>query len=202
MTEGIVPGAEGGGPTAPGGAVGGKKGEVKVRVHDKRRVPAGDGERAPQAAPAPRPEPEAPAHDYLDDLRRLQAEFDNYKKRTIKEQTALVERATQRLIERLLPVLDDFDRALAHAGRDGGFELVYKQLKEVLTQEGLQEIPALGRPFDPQVHEAIESIEDESVSEPVVKDVYRTGYRLKGKVIRPAMVVVARPSEPADDAGG
>ncbi|MGH2730347.1 MAG: nucleotide exchange factor GrpE [Actinomycetota bacterium] len=179
----------------------GKRGEVKVRVHDKRRVPAGDGEHDPQDAAAPRPEPETREHDYLDDLRRLQAEFDNYKKRTIKEQTAVVERATQRLIERLLAVLDDFDRALA-ASADGGFELVYKQLKEVLTQEGLGEIPALGRPFDPQVHEAIESIEDESVTEPVVKDVYRTGYLLKGKVIRPAMVVVARPSEPAEDAGG
>jgi molecular chaperone GrpE len=179
-----------------------KKGEVKVRVHDKRRVPTGDGERDPQNAAAPEPQPEARDHDYLDDLRRLQAEFDNYKKRTIKEQTALVERATQRLIERLLPVLDDFDRALAHAGDDGGAELVYKQLKEVLSQEGLEEIPALGRPFDPQVHEAIESIEDESVSEPVCKEVYRTGYRLKGKVIRPAMVVVARPPEPAENAGG
>jgi molecular chaperone GrpE len=134
---------------------------------------------------------------------RLQAEFDNYKKRTIKEQTALVERATQRLVERLLPVLDDFDRALAHSDAAGGVELVYKQLKEILTQEGLEEIPAAGRPFDPLVHEAIESIEDETVSEPVCKEVYRTGYRLKGKVIRPAMVVVARPPErEREDAGG
>ena len=178
-----------------------KKDEVKVRVHDKRRVGGDDERDESQDATATPPVPLK--HDYLDDLRRLQAEFDNYKKRTIKEQTALVERATQRLIERLLPVLDDFDRALAHSDAAGGVELVYKQLKEILTQEGLEEIPAAGRPFDPLVHEAIESIEDETVSEPVCKEVYRTGYRLKGKVIRPAMVVVARPPErEREDAGG
>jgi molecular chaperone GrpE len=137
-------------------------------------------------------------HDYLDDLRRLQAEFDNYRKRMMREQTEIASRAGARIVERLLPVLDNFERALAHT-EDDGMVLVHKELISVLETEGLRAIESLGAPFDPNLHEAVESHEEEAISEPTVVKVYRTGYEFKGKVLRAAMVVVARPVEPKAD---
>ncbi len=136
--------------------------------------------------------------DFLDDLKRLQADFDNYRKRMMREQTAIAERASAGLVERLLPVLDDFDRAVDHESASSGLKLIRKQLMDVLTAEGLEEIPALGERFDPHLHEAVESHEDPDVDEPTCSAVYRSGYKLKGRVLRPAMVGVARPREAAD----
>jgi len=137
--------------------------------------------------------------EYLDTLRRVQAEFENYRKRVIKEQTALVDRATEGLVEQLLPVLDSFELALknfdAAGGQDTesvrkGVELVYAELLGVLEKAGLSRVEAEGKPFDPNVHEAI--MQEEGDGEPVVTDVLRTGYTLKGRVLRPAMVKVSR----------
>ena len=178
----------------------------RVRVVDRRRTrpqavssePHGDAasdvaeDNAPADAPSAKP---APEHDYLEDLRRLQAEFDNYRKRMIREQTELTRRAAARLIEKLLPVLDNFERALDHAGESEGLVLVHKELMAQLSSEGLEEIASAGEPFDPRLHEAVESHEDPGVAEPVVTGVYRTGYKLAGRVLRPAMVVVARPPD-------
>jgi molecular chaperone GrpE len=147
------------------------------------------------------PSEETEASDYLNDLRRLQAEFDNYRKRMIKEQTAVARRTAARLIERLLPVLDNFDAAVSHGQGGTGIELVYKELKTVLESEGLEEITADGAPFDPAVHEAVETRESPDVTEMTVAQVYRRGYRLDGRVLRPAMVAVVRPAEPGDDPG-
>lgn len=143
--------------------------------------------------------PADPAHDYLDDLRRLQAEFDNYRKRVVREQTALTERATERLVERLLPVLDNFERALGHGVAAEGVELVYRQLRDLLAQEGLEEVPAEDVVFDPAVHEAVELSEREGVTEPTCTSVLRRGYRIGGRLLRPAMVTVARPPEEPGD---
>jgi molecular chaperone GrpE len=146
--------------------------------------------------------------DYLDDLRRVQAEFDNYRKRMMKQQAELAERATVRLVERLLPILDNFERAISHGEGGEGVALVFKELKGALEAEGVEEIPSEGVPFDPRVHEAVESHEDEKVEEPISQRVYRRGYRMKDHVIRPAMVVVARPLDAASgdaaatDSGG
>ena len=137
--------------------------------------------------------------EYLDTLRRVQAEFENYRKRVIKEQTALVDRASEGLVEQLLPVLDSFELALknfdAAGGQDTesvrkGVELVYAELLGVLEKAGLSRIEAEGKPFDPNVHEAV--MQEEGDGEPVVTDVLRTGYTLKGRVLRPAMVKVSR----------
>ena len=137
--------------------------------------------------------------EYLDTLRRVQAEFENYRKRVIKEQTALVDRATEGLVEQLLPVLDSFELALknfdAAGGQDTesvrkGVELVYAELLGVLEKAGLSRVEAEGKPFDPNVHEAV--MQEEGDGEPVVADVLRTGYTLKGRVLRPAMVKVSR----------
>jgi molecular chaperone GrpE len=169
----------------------------EVRVSDKR-IRHDEGEQPEVVAEIlaeESAEEEEAAHNYLEDLQRLQAEFDNYRRRMMQQQTQVTERASARLIERLLPVLDNFERALAHEEGDGGMELVYKDLLSALQSEGLEVIASQWERFDPYLHEAVESHEDESVAEPTVTKVYRTGYRLKGNVLRPAMVVVARPVE-------
>lgn len=149
-------------------------------------------------APLPQPEP-LEEHDYLDDLRRVQAEFDNFRKRTFKERQQAEARGKRALVGHLLPVLDNFELAIAHGEGGSGVELVFKELKSALEREGLAEIPAEGRPFDPQVHEAVESVEDETVDQATVTSVYRRGYTFGEDVVRPAMVVVARPVDEPDD---
>jgi molecular chaperone GrpE len=134
--------------------------------------------------------------EYLDHLRRLQAEFDNFRKRMLREQTVLVERANESLIEQLLPVLDAFEMAVASGGGSDperlrkGVELVYGELTGVLSKSGLERIEATGKPFDPEEHEAVMHVDAED-GETGVLDVVRAGYRLKGRVLRPAMVKVA-----------
>ncbi|MDP9295163.1 MAG: nucleotide exchange factor GrpE, partial [Actinomycetota bacterium] len=140
----------------------------------------------------------AKAAEYLDHLRRLQAEFANYRKRTIKEQTRTMEAASEPLVQRLLEVLDDFELALMAAEKRPDFdkflhgvELVYAKLLESLRNQGLERIDARGKPFDPERHEALMQ-SGEGDGEPVVDDVLRQGYTLKGRVIRPAGVRVSR----------
>jgi molecular chaperone GrpE len=135
--------------------------------------------------------------DLLGTSQRLQADFENYRKRVLREQTALVERATEGLIEQLLPVVDSFELAVANIGNDSdveslrkGVELVYAELLGVLERSGLEPIAALGEPFDPNVHEAV--MQDDGAGEPRVGDVLRSGWKLKGRVLRPAMVKVTR----------
>ena len=140
---------------------------------------------------------EEAVHDYLEDLQRLQADFDNYRKRMMRDQAALAERAKGELIGRLLPVLDNFERALDHSDADPGVELIFKELRSALEAEGLEEISAQDQPFDPTVHEAVMSNDSDEVAEPMVSQVFRPGYSFKGSVVRPAMVVVARPAENA-----
>ena len=124
--------------------------------------------------------------DYLDALKRLQADFENYKKRILKQQTEHLERAAESLVEKLLPVLDTFDLALAHGGE--GLDQVQGQLMAALGKEGLERIDPVGKPFDPNEHDAV--AHEEGEGEPVVSEVMRTGYRFKGKLLRPAMVKV------------
>ena len=137
--------------------------------------------------------------EYRDHLQRLAAEFDNYRKRVLKEQTRAVEMASEPLMRRLLEVLDEFELALMAAERKPDFdrflhgvELVYAKLMETLRAEGLERIDAQGKPFDPALHEALMQSGEGEGEEPVVADVLRQGYTLRGHVIRPAGVKVAR----------
>jgi molecular chaperone GrpE len=141
----------------------------------------------------------AEAASHLEDLQRLKAEFDNYRKRIVKEQTGLIERAAGNLVMRLLPVLDNFELAVASAEESHdfermlrGIEMVFGELKEVLASEGLERIAAKGRPFDPNYHEAALEVAGDSDGEAYVADELRSGYTFKGRVVRPAMVKVAR----------
>lgn len=163
--------------------------------------PSGSGAMPPYndaSHPVPSEAVEEEQKDFLDDLRRLQADFDNYRKRMMREQAASSTRAKARLMEQLLPVLDDFERALEHED-SGATGLIYKQLRSTLEAEGLEEIEAEGKPFDPNVHEAIDSREDPNAEEVVVQSVFRRGYMVGEQVLRAAMVVVARPPEALAD---
>jgi molecular chaperone GrpE len=138
------------------------------------------------------------ATQYREHLQRLQAEFENYRKRVLREQTEAVDLAARPVISRLLEVLDDFDLALMHAQDRPdydrflhGVELVYAKLVDTLRAEGLERIEAQGKPFDPQLHEALMKSGDGD-GDPVVADVLRPGYTLKGRVLRPAGVRVER----------
>jgi molecular chaperone GrpE len=134
--------------------------------------------------------------DLLDLSRRLQADFENYRKRVLREQTSLVERANEDLLEQLLPVLDSFELAVQNLGSDvddnvrKGIELVYAELVGVLERAGLERIDALGTAFDPNEHDAV--LQDDGEGEPHVGGVLRSGWKLKGRVLRPAMVKVTR----------
>ena len=132
---------------------------------------------------------------YLDDLRRLQADFENYKKRMMRQAAETGTRAKAGVIERLLPVLDNFERAISHGEGGEGVALVYKEFLGALHAEGLQEIPAEGVPFDPRVHEAVDAVFEEGLEEETARTVYQRGYKLGEQVLRPARVVVARPAE-------
>lgn len=163
-------------------------------------VSSGDGASAPESQASDqlnRAQAEAASH--LDDLRRLKAEFDNYRKRVLREQTALAEAASGTLAARLLGVLDNFDLAIsaAEATRDfekmlKGVEMVYGELKEVLLAEGLESIEAKGKPFDPNLHEAALEIPGDDSGHLVVSEVLRPGYMFTGRVLRPAMVKVTQ----------
>ena len=127
---------------------------------------------------------------------RVQADFENYRKRVLKEQTNAIERASEPLVRQLLEVLDEFELALIAAEKQPDFdrflhgvELVYAKLADILRGAGVERIEAEGTPFDPELHEALMH-SGEGDGTPVVADVLRSGYTMKGKVIRPAGVKV------------
>jgi molecular chaperone GrpE len=133
--------------------------------------------------------------ELLDTLQRLQAEFDNYRKRVARDQQSLVTRAHERLVKELLPVLDDLERALESANAheeaklEEGVALVARSFAAILRKEGLEEVPTEGK-FDPHVHEALLSQPSEA-EEGTVIEVLQKGYRLGDRVIRPARVVIS-----------
>jgi molecular chaperone GrpE len=177
-----------------------------IKVTDKRRF--ADVSASEATGPGEQPGPEADEDgggdavnevaEYRAHLQRLQAEFDNYRKRVLREQTAAVELASEPVMRRLLEVLDDFELALLHANEDvdedrllKGVELVYAKLLDALRAEGLERIDAEGKPFDPALHEALMQT-GEGDGELRVAEVFRPGYVLRGRVLRPAGVRVER----------
>jgi molecular chaperone GrpE len=139
---------------------------------------------------------QAERDQFFDRLQRLAAEFDNFRKRSAREQAGLIERANERLVKELLPVLDDLGRALQaaeeHEGAklEEGVRLVHRALADVLAKEGLAEIETDGK-FDPHVHEALLTQPDDDRETGDILDVLQKGYRLGDKVLRPARVIVA-----------
>jgi|GraSoiStandDraft_24_1057298.scaffolds.fasta_scaffold86082_2 molecular chaperone GrpE len=184
------------------------KSEVNSQGLDlDHELPAADNEmqeRAESGIAAQPAEPEselqkvrAERDTLLDRLARLQAEFENARKRAIREQQDYREYAVSDTVKSLLPILDSFERALQVSGNNGndlrsGVELIYKQLQDALVKLGLRQIPAKGEPFDPHLHEAIEMVDTDEVEDHHVLDELQRGYKLKERLLRPAMVRVAR----------
>ena len=133
----------------------------------------------------------------LDRLARSQAEFENARKRAAREQQEFRDFATADAIKALLPALDSFERALRAPDTQAsefrnGVELIYKQLQDALTKLGVRTVPAKGEPFDPRVHEAIEMVQTTEVPDHQVVEELQRGYKLKERLLRPAMVKVAQ----------
>jgi len=191
-------------------ARGNGKSEVELNEVDAaHELPAADEAAEAQAPAASAPGPSALAGSdelqklkaerdaLLDRLARSQAEFENARKRAAREQQDFREYALADTVKTLLPILDSFERALK-VGADeksefhSGVELIYKQLQDALSKIGLRTVPALGQPFNPHVHEAIEMVETTDTPDHQVLEELQHGYKLKDRLLRPAMVRVAR----------
>jgi molecular chaperone GrpE len=160
-------------------------------------------EKAPEPETAPEPgEATAPAvaetslreEELLTKLKYLQAEFENYRKRVERDAQTIVKFAHEALLSRLLPVVDELDAAVsALEGEAGkGVRMVRDNLMKALREAGLQEVPALGQPFDPYLMDAVQQVSDKDSKDGIVKEVLQKGYRLHDRVLRPAQVIVAR----------
>lgn len=179
------------------------------RQQEAERGLSGSEPQSPPAEPvlSPEPEPEPPLEirlaeaeakrdEYLADLQRVAAEYENYRKRAAREQERLVAHAHERLVRELLPILDDLERTLEAAERHeeaalvDGVRLVQSSLRKVLENEGLVEIDT-DCPFDPHVHEALLAKPEDGAEPGAVVEVVQRGYRLGDKVVRPARVIVA-----------
>jgi molecular chaperone GrpE len=177
-------------------------------VRDKRRFnPDGSARTAdPPAVPEPAAEAvDEPAVDpqvqeLTDDLKRLKAEYDNYRRRTERERDVVRDTATAQVLGLLLPVLDDVERARTHGDLTGAFGAVGDALTGVVTKLGLESYGEAGEVFDPQVHDAVMTAEPQSgIDATVAAQVFRPGFRFAGRVLRPAQVAVADPAPVADE---
>lgn len=143
----------------------------------------------------------AKADENWERLLRTSADFDNYKKRASRERQDAIRFANEHLLEKLVPVLDSFDMALAATQNDlgevaqslkTGINMVYQQLKSALTEAGLEEVDATGQPFDPNLHQAVSQQENADLPEGQVVQQLRRGYKLRERLLRPATVIVSK----------
>jgi molecular chaperone GrpE len=184
--------------------------DVKINVNTNKSVEGSDVEQTAESVAADTAKANAElaklAAD-LDELRqtllRRQADFDNYRKRIEKERFEDSKRATARVVEGLIPVIDGFEHALA-AHREAeyenyrkGFELIYKQLLEHLAKLGVERLDPVGKPFDPHLHQAVDRAETKDHEDGTILQVFQPGYVFHGRVVRPAMVRVAVHPNPA-----
>lgn len=130
-----------------------------------------------------------------DRIKRLMAEFENFKKRSDKERSTMYNSVMGDVVTKLLPVLDNLEKAATSATVDTGYkegiEMVLKQFKDVLQANGIKEIEAIGKQFDPSIHEAVSSVEDSTLEKNIIKEEFRKGYTIGDKVLRHSLVVVA-----------
>jgi len=182
--------------------------DIKQEDLDRELPPAEGGEGgAPVSVPTPSQTTSAMSETeklkaerdaLLDRLARLQAEFDNARKRAAREQQEFREFAAADVIRNFLPVLDSFERALKAEAYSSDFrngvELIYRQFQDALQKAGVQPIPSVGQPFDPRIHEAVEMVDSTEVPDHQVLEEFQRGYKYKDRLLRPAMVRVARNS--------
>ncbi|MEP7054401.1 MAG: nucleotide exchange factor GrpE [Actinomycetota bacterium] len=185
--------------------------EPRVVIRDKRRIDPVSGAVRPEAATAaPTDGPTGPPADPADalalraaldertsDLQRLKAEFDNYRKRVERDRVTVAEQAQGSVLAKLIPVLDDIDRARSHGEMTGGFKVVADALESAVEKVGLLRFGEEGDPFDPSMHEAVMHSESPDVDGPTCVSLMRSGYRFRDRLLRPAMVAVAEPPSAA-----
>lgn len=194
-----------------------KRGKIPIR--DRRKLyESSEAEAAEDASATPSPEDEneessaalreaeAKAEAYLQDLQRLKAEFDNFRRRTAREQGELRQYVAGEIVGRLLGVLDNFQLAVdsAEESRDfdsmfKGVQMVYRDLQSALEDIGLEPVSARGQLFDPNMHEAVEESEGDGSGVVAVEETLRDGYMFKGAVLRPALVKVTQNAQAADE---
>jgi molecular chaperone GrpE len=189
------------------------------KTEEQEPVSPAPAEAAPAAAANPEPAPvadqpaltpeqiadlqtrAAKAQENWDRLLRTTADFDNFKKRAAREKQDAIKYATESLLQKIIPVLDNFEMALAAAQNTAtadlksvrdGVAMIHSQLKSTLTDAGLEEVDATGKPFDPNLHEAVSQQESDTVAEGQVLQQLRKGYKLRERLLRPATVVVAK----------
>jgi len=190
-------------------------GKTEVNLDLDRELPAAEdeeetgpvsiaGKAAEESAASETEKLRAERDALLDRLARLQAEFDNARKRAVREQQEFREYAAADVIKNFLPILDSFERALKAGGDSNsnsnsnsnefrnGIELIYRQFQDALQKIGVQPIVSVGQPFDPRVHEAVEMVDTSEVPDHHVLDELQRGYKYKERLLRPAMVRVAR----------
>ena len=183
-------------------------GKTEVNLDLDRELPAAEdeetgpipitGKAADESAASETEKLRAERDALLDRLARLQAEFDNARKRAVREQQDFREFAAADVIKNFLPILDSFERALKAGGDSNsndfrnGIELIYRQFQDALQKIGVQPIVSVGQPFDPRVHEAVEMVDATEVPDHHVLDELQRGYKYKDRLLRPAMVRVAR----------
>jgi molecular chaperone GrpE len=172
-----------------------------LEPQDPQNPPAEQAPLDPSAAPQDAVDVEAlrrERDDYYDRLLRKTAEFDNYRRRTDKQRAELAQQVVGDVLETLLPIIDDFERALQVEAGPGaesyrkGVELIYRQLQDLLTKRGVKAVEAVGQPFDPRFHQAITYEASPGREEGEVIDEVRRGYLLGDRLLRPAMVKVAK----------
>ena len=134
-------------------------------------------------------------NELIDRYKRLFAEFENYKKRTVKEKEGLRNMLVSDIMISILPVIDNMEKAISTGTDDKAYEdgikMVLNQLKEVLAYNGVKEIETIGMPFDPELHEAVSHVTDDKLGKNIIKEEFRKGYIIGTKVIRHSMVIVA-----------
>jgi molecular chaperone GrpE len=183
-------------------------GKTEVNLDLDRELPAAEdeetgpisitGKAADESAVSETEKLRAERDALLDRLARLQAEFDNARKRAVREQQDFREFAAADVIKNFLPILDSFERALKAGGDSNsnefrnGIELIYRQFQDALQKIGVQPIVSVGHPFDPRIHEAVEMVDTTEVPDHHVLDELQRGYNYKERLLRPAMVRVAR----------
>src|SRR5262245_11708633 len=175
---------------------------AELDEEESTKTPAGDAATASAAPPAP--ETGTELAELKDKHLRLAAEYDNFRRRSLKERQDLHNYANENVFKELLPIVDNLERAVTHARKEEqrpdsenllqGIELTYRSLLQVLAKHGVVEIEAQGTAFDPQVHEAVRRVPSGDHQPGTVVEVYQKGYKLKDRMLRPAMVAVA--SEP------
>ena len=169
--------------------------EENLETEEKKQNEVEESESNNETSQAELTNTEKELEETVDRLKRVMAEFENYKKRNTKEREQLYNSLVGDIVASFLPVLDNLEKAVATKTEDEnmkqGIELVVKQIQDIFTKFGVETIETVGKPFDPEVHEAVSSVQDETLGEKIVKEEYRKGYKIGLKVIRHAMVVVA-----------